>query len=95
MPSLKSGTISNDLEDLIKEFKLGKKIQYRTDKSGVIHIVFGKSDFFENYLTENLKTIVDSIESNKPIGIKGKFIKSFYICSTMSPSVKVDLNSFK
>ncbi len=95
MPSLKAGTISNDLESLIKEFKLGRKIQYRTDKSGVIHILFGKSDFLNENLEENLISIYQSIEKNKPLGIKGKLFKSFYICSTMSPSLKIDLNSFK
>lgn len=95
MPSLKAGTISNNLEELIKDFKLGKKIQYRTDKSGIIHIIFGKSDFFTQHLEENLISIYQSIEKNKPIGVKGKIFKSFYICSTMSPSLKLDLGSFK
>ncbi len=95
MPSLKLGTVTNDLEPLIRDLKLGKKIQYRTDKSGIIHIVFGKADFVNENLEENLISIYQSIEKNKPIGIKGKIFKSFYICSTMSPSLKIDLNSFK
>lgn len=95
MPSLKLGTVTNDLETLIKDFKLGRKIQYRTDKSGIVHIVFGKSDFLNENLEQNLVSIYQSIEKNKPIGVKGKIFKSFYICSTMSPSLKIDLNSFK
>ena len=95
MPSLKLGTVTNDLETLIKDFKLGRKIQYRTDKSGIVHIVFGKSDFLNENLEQNLVSIYQSIEKNKPIGVKGKIFKSFYICCTMSPSLKIDLNSFK
>lgn len=94
MPSLKSGTISNNLELLIKEFKQGK-VEYRTDKSGVIHIIFGKANFSENELIDNLLNIYYSIEKNKPSGIKGKFFKSFFICTTMSPSINIDLNSFR
>lgn len=94
MPSLKSGTISNNLELLIKDFKQGK-IEYRTDKSGVIHIIFGKANFSENELIDNLLNIYYSIDKNKPSGIKGKFFKSFFICTTMSPSINIDLNSFR
>lgn len=94
MPSLKSGTIGNNLELLIKDFKQGK-IEYRTDKSGIIHIIFGKANFSENELIDNLLNVYYSIEKNKPSGIKGKFFKSFFICTTMSPSINIDLNSFR
>lgn len=93
MPSLKSGTIATNLELLIKEFKQGK-LEYRTDKSGIIHIIFGKANFLESELEDNLLNIYYSIEKNKPFGIKGKFFKSFFICTTMSPSICIDLNSF-
>ncbi len=95
MPSLKSGTINSNIKDLITEFKSGRKIQYRTDKSGIIHLIFGKSNFLNTNLEENLLSIFESIEKNKPAGVKGKFFKSFYVCSTMSPSLKIDINSFK
>ncbi len=95
MPSLKAGTITSNLEELIKDLKEGKRVHYRTDKSGIIHIVFGKSDFSNENLEENLKIIYQSIERNKPTGVKGKIFRSFHICSTMSPSLKIDLNSFK
>lgn len=95
MPSLKSGTITENLNLSIKDFKSGKKVQYRTDKLGVIHLVFGKPDFSEAKLEDNLLSIYQSIEKNKPVGIKGKLFKSLYINTTMSPSIKIDLNSFK
>jgi large subunit ribosomal protein L1 len=94
MPSLKSGTITNDIKSTLLEFKEGK-LEYRADKSGIIHIVFGKSNFTEIKLNENLLAIFNSIEKNKPVGVKGKFFKSFYICTTMSPSINIDLTSFK
>jgi len=94
MPSIKSNTLTTDLNKSIEELEKGK-IEYRSDKLGNIHINFGKIDFLDNKLKENLLTIYNSIEKNKPIGLKGKYFKSFNICSTMSPNIKLDLNEFK
>lgn len=94
MPSQKSGTVTQDLQQTINEFKKGK-LEYRTDNTGVVHLIFGKINFSYLQIQENLLSIYESILKNKPIGIKGKYIKSFYICSTMSPSLKLDLSSFK
>ena len=94
MPSLKSGTITNNLKVTLNEFRQGK-IEYKTDKNGIIHISFGKSNFKINQLIDNLTVLYKSIEQNKPSKIKGKFFKTIYICSTMSPSIKLDLNFFK
>ena len=94
MPSPKSGTVSTNLKETINEFKKGK-VEYRADKAGIVHLTFGKVDFSEEQLKENLLAVYNSIEKNKPSGVKGKYFKSFYICTTMSPSVSLELNSFK
>jgi large subunit ribosomal protein L1 len=93
MPSPKSGTVSSTLEATITEFKKGK-FEYKADKTGVVHVNFGKSDFTENQLVENLQALYNSIEKNRPSGVKGKYFKSLFICTTMGPSIKLDLNSF-
>ena len=93
MPSPKSGTVSSTLEATITEFKKGK-FEYKADKTGVVHVNFGKSDFSENQLLENLQALYNSIEKNRPSGVKGKYFKSLFICTTMGPSIKLDLNSF-
>jgi large subunit ribosomal protein L1 len=94
MPSPKSGTVTQNLAETINEFKKGK-IEYRADKSGIVHISFGKANFTTQELKENLLSLYTSIEKNKPSGVKGKYFKSFFICSTMSPSIRIDLNTFK
>lgn len=93
MPSPKSGTVSSTLEATITEFKKGK-FEYKADKTGVVHVNFGKSDFSDNHLLENLQALYNSIEKNRPSGVKGKYFKSVFICTTMGPSIKLDLNSF-
>lgn len=94
MPSPKAGTVTNNLKETIQEFKKGK-IEYRCDKTGIVHLIFGKTSFSNELLEENLKAIYESIEKNKPAGLKGKYFNSFYICTTMSPSIRLDLTSFK
>jgi len=93
MPSPNSGTVTSTLQSTIKEFKNGK-IEYKTDKNGIIHTSFGKSNFTIKQLIENLTVLYLSIEQNKPVSIKGKYFKSLYICSSMSPSIKLELDSF-
>src|SRR5210317_469157 len=93
MPSPKSGTVSSTLHDTITEFKKGK-FEYKADKTGIVHVSFGKSDFAEIQLIENLQALYNSIEKNRPSGVKGKYFKSLFICTTMGPSIKLDLNSF-
>ena len=93
MPSPKSGTVSSTLRATIAEFKKGK-FEYKADKTGVVHVSFGKSNFTEHQLTENLQALYNSIEKNRPSGVKGKYFKSLFICTTMGPSIKLDLNSF-
>ena len=93
MPSPKSGTISTTLGTTLAEFKKGK-FEYKADKTGVLHVGFGKSDFTEAQLLENLQTLYRSIEQNRPSGVKGKYFKSFAICTTMGPGIKLDLEAF-
>ena len=94
MPSPKSGTVTTNLSEAINEFKKGK-LEYRADKTGIVHLSFGKVDFSEEQLRENLVAVYNSIEKNKPTGVKGRYFKSFNICTTMSPGVKIELSSFK
>jgi large subunit ribosomal protein L1 len=88
MPSPKSGTVSNTLTETLTEFKKGK-FEYKADKTS-----FGKSDFTTSQLIENLKELYKSIEQNRPSGVKGKYFKSLFICTSMGPSLKLDLDSF-
>lgn len=93
MPSPKSGTVSTTLETTLTEFKKGK-FEYKADKTGVVHVSFGKSNFDKNQLIDNLQALYNSIEKNRPSGVKGKYFKSLFICSTMGPSIKLDLTAF-
>lgn len=93
MPSPKSGTVTTTLKTTLTDFKKGK-FEYKADKTGVVHINFGKSNFPEDQLIENLQALYFSIEKNRPSGVKGKYFKSLFICTTMGPSIKLDLNTF-
>ena len=92
MPNPKAGTVTNDIANAIKEFKAGK-LEFRADKAGIVHVRFGKASFTKEALFDNLKTLQESIDKNKPNGAKGKYWKSFYVTSTMGPSVQVDINA--
>ena len=94
MPSPKSGTVTTDLKATIDEFKKGK-LEYRADKTGIVHLNFGKVSFSEQQLQENLVAVFESIERNKPSGVKGRYFKSFNVCTSMSPSVNIELASFR
>jgi large subunit ribosomal protein L1 len=93
MPSPKSGTVTSTLESTLKEFKKGK-FEYKADKTGIVHVSFGKSNFSDIQLIENLKALYSSIEKNRPSGVKGKYFKSLFICTTMGSSIKLDLEIF-
>ena len=93
MPSPKSGTVTSTLETTLLEFKKGK-FEYKADKTGVLHVSFGKTNFTRTQLMENLEALHRSIEQNRPSGVKGKYFKSLFICSTMGPSIELDLNTF-
>jgi large subunit ribosomal protein L1 len=92
MPNPKAGTVTNDIANAIKEFKAGK-LEFRADKAGIVHVRFGKASFTKEALFDNLKTLQEAIDKNKPSGAKGKYWKTFYVTSTMGPSVQVDINA--
>ena len=94
MPSPKSGTVSSTLTTTLTDFKKGK-FEYKADKTGIVHVTIGKTDFAANQLVENLEAFYNSVEKNRPSGVKGKYFKSLSICSTMGPSIKLDLNGFE
>nr|WOA02410.1 ribosomal protein L1 [Gloiopeltis furcata] len=92
MPSPKAGTVTADLTNSISEFKSGK-LEYRVDRSGVLHVPFGKLDFEAEDLNLNLMTLLNSVERNRPSGAKGRYWKSIYLSTTMSPSIAVEIDS--
>nr|YP_011006114.1 50S ribosomal protein L1 [Dictyotopsis propagulifera]WAM63118.1 50S ribosomal protein L1 [Dictyotopsis propagulifera] len=94
MPSPKAGTVTNDIKLTLEEFKKGK-LEYRADKTGVVHLIIGKSNFTNSDLLENLTAIYLSIENNRPSGVKGRYFKTFHICTTMGPSIELDISTFK
>lgn len=93
MPSPKAGTVSTNLTETLSEFKKGK-FEYKADKTGVVHVSFGKANFSKNQLIENLISLYQSIQQNRPTGVKGKYFKSLFICTSMGPSIQLDLNAF-
>jgi large subunit ribosomal protein L1 len=93
MPSPKSGTVSTTLTETLSEFKKGK-FEYKADKAGVVHVSFGKSDFTEVQLAENLTALYQSIEQNRPSGVKGKYFKKVFICTSMGPSIQLEPTLF-
>jgi len=94
MPSPKSGTVTTTITETLTEFKKGK-FEYKADKAGVIHVSFGKSDFSETQLNENLTALYNSILQNRPSGVKGTYFKNLFICTSMGPSIQLDLGVFE
>lgn len=92
MPNPKLGTVTFDLAKAVKEIKAGK-VEYKTEKAGVIHVPIGKVSFDKKKLVENAMAIIESIIKAKPPTSKGRYLKRVAVSSTMGPGVKVDVNS--
>ena len=88
MPNPKSGTVTMDVANAVKEVKAGK-IEFRVDKTGIVHTSLGKLNFETNQLLENTKAFVDKIIRMKPSAAKGTYVKSLYLTSTMGPGVHI------
>lgn len=88
MPNPKSGTVTPDVTKAIADIKAGK-VEYRLDKSAIIHVTIGKKSFGAQKLLENFDTVMEAIVKAKPAAAKGQYIKSVFVASTMGPSVKV------
>ncbi|NLM63034.1 MAG: 50S ribosomal protein L1 [Mollicutes bacterium] len=93
MPNPKTGTVTTDVKRAIDDIKKGR-IEYRTDNYGNVHVIIGKVSFDENKLLENLEAFMNIIIKSKPSVVKGKYIKSVTVSSTMGPGIKIDPNSF-
>ena len=94
MPNPKSGTVTMDVAKAVKEVKQGK-IDFKVDKSGIVHASIGKISFSADAIRENAKEFLATIIKLKPSAAKGTYIKSIYLSSTMSPGIKVDPKSIE
>ncbi len=90
MPNPKSGTITFDLDRAVREVKAGR-VEFKVDKSGIIHCSVGKTSFSAEELTANLAALVDAINRAKPAGAKGQYLKTMTVASTMGPGIRMDL----
>lgn len=91
MPNPKSGTVTQDVTKTIQELLRGR-VEYRNDKEGNLHLVFGKLSFSEGELENNLKALLKAIRDSKPSGVKGTYISSITLASTMGPGIKLKVN---
>jgi len=89
MPNPKTGTVTFDVGKAVSEFKAGK-IEYKTDKTGVVHVPIGKVSFGADKLDANLKAVLEAVNKSKPSSVKGSFLKSVAVSATMGPAVHVD-----
>lgn len=94
MPNPKAGTVTMDVAKAIKEVKAGK-IEFRMDKQSNIHAPVGKLSFAESAIFDNASALIESVIKNKPVTVKGQFIKSISIASSMGPGLKLDIGQFK
>jgi large subunit ribosomal protein L1 len=93
MPNPKTGTVTVDVGKAVREVKAGK-VEFRVDKTGIIHAPVGKTSFETPKLTENAQTLIQAVVRAKPAAAKGRYVRSVTICSTMGPGVHLDVTSY-
>jgi large subunit ribosomal protein L1 len=89
MPNPKAGTVSPNIGNAVRDIKAGK-VEYRLDKTGIVHTIVGKASFEEKHIVENVGVLLDAIVRAKPSAAKGTYLRSITLTSTMGPGVKVD-----
>jgi large subunit ribosomal protein L1 len=89
MPNPKAGTVTFELARAIQELKAGK-IEFRVDRTGIVHSAVGKMSFTDEHLVENVRTLLDALQHARPSGAKGQFMRSITLSSTMSPGVRIE-----
>jgi large subunit ribosomal protein L1 len=94
MPNPKTGTVTTDVGRAVTEFK-GGRVEYRTDKVGIVHVRIGKVSFSTNQLAENFRAVIEELQRAKPASAKGRYFRSVSLSSTMGPGVKVDTNKLR
>src|SRR6267154_6116460 len=93
MPNPKTGTVTTDIAKAIKEIKAGK-VEFRVDKTGIIHAPLGKLSFAKDKLIENASSLIQAVLKAKPAAAKGKYVRTATVCSTMGPGVSLDVTAF-
>ncbi|MBU6228927.1 MAG: 50S ribosomal protein L1 [Cyanobacteria bacterium REEB459] len=94
MPSPKGGTVTFDLPQAIAEFKAGK-LEFRADKTGIVHVMFGKAGFAVEDLLANLKALQECIDRNRPSGAKGRYWRTVAVSATMGPAIRLDVSALR
>lgn len=94
MPSPKGGTVTTDLQSAVEAFKAGK-LEFRADKAGIVHVMFGKASFSAEDLLVNLKALQETVERNRPSGAKGRYWRTIYVSASMGPSIQIDISALQ
>ncbi len=94
MPNPKTGTVTNDIAKAVADIK-GGKVEYKTDRTGNVHMIIGKKSFSEQQLLENYLAVVEEILRARPSAAKGKYVKTLTVSTTMGPGIAIDTNRIK
>ncbi|NEP55836.1 MAG: 50S ribosomal protein L1 [Symploca sp. SIO2G7] len=94
MPSPKGGTVTTNVAQAIEEVKAGK-LEFRADRTGIVHVMFGKASFAAEDLLMNLKALQETVDRNRPSGAKGRYWRTMYVSATMGPAIGVDISALR